>query len=443
MSIFRITAIATACVAAFSFSALATPLDAAKVKTAVEGQMSAFIADHKVITEIESSTGDKVGSRKMAEWLKGKFDPLGYAVEFRENTTSTHVIARKKGEGETRVLILGHTDTVHPTGSLAKQPYSYDPHSGIAKGPGAGDSKASVAQLVHFAESLEKLGYKNYGEMIFYFDGEEEVGSDLEQNLLVELAKQADLALSVDTARPDWGLVTQRKWAVGYDIKVTGITGHSGNAPQSSASATVELANQITRIMQLASQLPADPAQFSDEALAKRGVSDHGQFIPDVTINFGVIETSNTKGNSIPEDALAKFEVRGYKQADRDRIDIELKNIAATPSVGGTKVELISAGFPSPAMEKTPAVAKLVNYYKDIVKQQYGADVVEWSSGGVTIGNVTGQYIPTIDGLGVDTKDEHSLMKETTDMNMFAPRTVSMILLLDNVANEGLLVTSK
>ncbi len=438
MSYLRVAPLTAACLAALSMSAFAAPLDAAKVKATVEGQFPAFVQDHKTITEIESPTGDKAGSRKMAEWLKAKFEPLGYTVSFRENDSSTHVIARKKGEGKQRVLILGHTDTVQPVGSLAKQPYSFDPKTGIAKGPGVGDSKASVAQLLHFAQSLEKLGYKNYGEMIFYFDGEEEVGSDLEEQLLEELSKQADLTLSVDTSRPDWGLTTQRKWSANYDLKVHGVTGHAGNAPQSSASATVELANQITRIMKLASPLPKDPAQFSAEGLKKRGLSDHGQYIPEVTINFGVVETGNKKRNSVPADALAKFEVRAYDPALMQKLDSAIKKIAATPSVGGTRIELKGPFSTLPAMAKTPQAARMVESYKNIIKQQYGAKVVEWSGGGVTIGNFTSKHIPTIDGLGVETDYEHDLNKETADLNTFAPRTVGMILLLDDVANNGL-----
>jgi glutamate carboxypeptidase len=438
MSFRRIAPLTAACLAAFSMSAFAAPLDPAKVKAVVDAQVPAYLQDHKAITEIESPTGDKAGSRQMADWLKARFEPLGYKAEYRENDGGTHVILRKKGEGQQRVLILGHTDTVQPKGSLAKKPYSYDAKTCLSQGPGAGDSKASVAQLLHFAQAMEKLGYKNYGEMIFYFDAEEEVGSDLEEKILDELAKQADLTLSVDTARPGWGLTTQRKWAANFDISVKGTTGHAGNSPQSSASATVELANQITRIMKLASPLPKDPSQFTPAGLAKRGLVDHGQFIPELTINVGVIETSNTKRNSVPAAATAKLDIRGYKAEDLKKIQAAIAKIAATPVVGGTKVEVKGPFGFLPAMEKTPAAARLVESYKKIVKQQYGANVVEWSGGGVTIGNFTAKHIPTIDGLGVETDYEHDLDKETVDLKTFAPRTVSMILLLDEVAAQGL-----
>lgn len=425
-----------------SFSSFAA-LEAERVKLVVGDAFPAYLADHKTITEIESPTGNLEGSKKMAEWVKAQFEALGYQVEFRQNEQGTHVIANIKGSGKLRVLLLGHTDTVQPVGSLAKQPYSYDESTGLVKGPGAGDSKASVAQLLHFAKSLKQLGFDNFAEMTFYFDAEEETGSATEDQILEELAKRHDLTLSVDSSPTGWGMNTQRKWVVNYEINVEGLTGHAGNSAQSSASATVELANQITRVMKLATPLPGNPADYTAEALKKRGVVDHGQFLPEITINVGVIKTGNTKVNAIPKDAYAKLDIRGFKSADRDRIDAELKKIAASPTVKGTKVTLVGPSNAMPAMEKTPQAAKLAEIYKSIAHKQYGANVVEWATGGVSIGNFTSRYIPTIDGLGVETSNAHDLENERADVRTFVPRTVVMIMTLDKVVEEGVIAPAK
>lgn len=79
--------------------------------------------------------------------------------------------------------------------------------------------------------------------------------------------------------------------------------------------------------MKLATPLPGNPADYTAEALKKRNIVDHGQFLPEITINVGVIKTGNTKVNAIPKDAYAKLDVRGFKSADRDRIDAELKKL--------------------------------------------------------------------------------------------------------------------
>ena len=418
-------------------------LEAAKVQKLIEDSFPTFLADHKTVTEIESPTGDLEGSKRMAEWLKKQFEPLGYDVEFRQNDKGTHIIANAKGEGKLRVLILGHTDTVQPVGSLAKQPYAYDEETGLVKGPGAGDSKASVAQLVQFARALKQLDFNNFAEITFYFDAEEETGSATEDEILAELAQRHDLTLSVDSSPANWGMNTQRKWVVNYELKVEGITGHAGNSAQSGASATVELANQITRIMQLASPLPGNPEDYTPEALEKRGIIDHGQFLPPVTINVGVISTENTKVNAIPKDAYAKLDVRGFKASEREHVDAEIRKIVANPTVKGTKVTLVGPFNEMPAMEKTPQAEKLADIYKDLAKQLYGADVVEWATGGVSIGNFTSRHIPTIDGLGVETTAQHDLENERADVRTYAPRTVIMILLLDKVVNDEVITPAK
>ena len=425
-----------------SFSSYAA-LDAGRVRQVVGDAFPAYLADHKTITEIESPTGNQEGSKKMAGWIKTQFEALGYSVAFRQNDQGTHVVASIKGDGTLRVLLLGHTDTVQPVGSLAKQPYGYDESTGLVKGPGAGDSKASVAQLLYFAKSLNQLGFSNFAEMTFYFDAEEETGSATEDEILGELARRHDLTLSVDSSPTGWGMNTRRKWVVNYDINVEGLTGHAGNSAQSSASATVELASQITRIMALATPLPGEPADYTAEALKARGIADHGQFLPEITINVGTIGTDNTKVNAIPKDARARLDIRGFRSADRDKIDARLKEIAASPTVRGAKVTLTGPLNAMPAMEKTPQAARLADIYRGIAHEQYGADVVEWATGGVSIGNFTSRYIPTIDGLGVETSDAHDLENERADVRTFIPRTVVMIMMLDKVTEEGVIVPAE
>ena len=417
--------------------ALAAPpaLDSGKVKQVVGSQYGDFVKDLELLVNIDSGTGNTEGSAKIAAILKERLEPLGASVEFRPNSKGTHVIARLAGEGSLRVLLSPHTDTVFEAGEAAKRPFRVDAN-GFAYGPGAGDCKASVTQMVYLVKSLKELGLKNFKEIIIFFDAEEEIGSDDETAILNELAKQVDIALIVDTARPDWGIATQRKGSARYDIKVTGISGHAGNAPQASASATMELANQLTLLYKLASPLPKDPLSYSADALKARGISDHGQFIPDNSINVGVISTTNTKRNRIPDNALAQIEVRCYTTAELQRLDREIKALAGKTVVPGTKVT-IEGGIGTTPMEKTPQAVKFIDMYKAIAKKEYNANVVEWVAGGITVGNDTAKYVPTIDALGVesDPMTEHT-EREPVNLNTFVPRTVTLILFIDQIAQS-------
>jgi glutamate carboxypeptidase len=96
---------------------------------------------------------------------------------------------------------------------------------------------------------------------------------------------------------------------------------------------------------------------------------------------------------------------------------------------------VVSGKIHTGPMEKTPQVQKLVDIYKAIVRREYGAEVIEWVAGGLTDGNCTAKFIPTVDALGVENFEEHT-DHETVDLNTAVPRTVALVLLVAEVT-EG------
>jgi glutamate carboxypeptidase len=401
------------------------------IKDMVEQQFDNFVRDLEHITNIDSGNGDPEGTEKVAKVVGGWLQELGGEIEYRTNSRSTHLVARFKGKGSFRLLMVAHIDTVFGKDEVQKRPFRMDENK-IAYGPGVGDDKASVVQTVYAIKLLQELGFNEFGEIILYYNGEEEGGSPTAQQIVAELSQQADMAIIMDTARPNWGIVAQRKGSATYTIQVQGISGHSGNAPHTSASAIMELGNQISMLYKLASPLPTDPLSYTREELEKRGIQDRGQFIPKNTINVGVIGSSNDKINTIPGDAFAQINVRCYKVAEQERLDREIRELANSTVVPGTKVS-ITGGIVTGPMEKTEKVQRLVHLYKEIVKREYNAEVGEWVSGGLTDGNRTAKYIPTIDALGVENYDEHT-DHETADLNTFTPRTVALVEYIREVA---------
>lgn len=394
------------------------------VKQRVENYLPSFIEDLKTITNIDSGNGDPEGTEKVAktigEWLSG----VGAKLEYRRNERSTHLIARFKGKGKLRLLMIAHIDTVFEKGEAAKRPFKLDKETMFAYGPGVGDDKATVIQTIYTMKVLKDLDFNDYGEIIIYYNGEEEGGSPTAEEIVSELSQQADICIVMDTARPNWGIVVQRKGSANYEIKVEGIEGHHGNASQSSASATMELGNQISLLYKMASPLPKDPENYTHTKLIERNIVDHGQFIPENTINVGIIGTSNQRINVIPKDAFAKINVRCYKVSEQQRLDAEIKALPTKTVVPGTKVT-VTGGIQTGPMEKTPQVQKLVDLYKEIVRTEYNAEVIEWVAGGLTDGNRAAKFVPTIDALGVENYEEHTV-REYVDLKTAVPRTVAL-----------------
>ena len=329
------------------------------------------------------------------------------------------------------ILLVAHVDTVFKKGEAARRPFRVDENN-FAWGPGVGDDKATVVEVIYGLEALKAAGFDNFKEIIYYTNGEEEGGSKTAEDIVAELSQQSDFAIIMDVARPNWGIVTQRKGNAKYRVEVIGKGGHHGNASQSCANAIHQLAYTITELQKLASPMPGNPEDYTAAALKARGIVDAGQFIPQNTVNVGVIGSTNDKISVIPGDAFCEVNIRCFTIEEQQRIDAEVKALADKVVIPGTSIK-ITGGIVTGPMQKTAQAQKMVDVYKRIVKEEYGAEVNEWVAGGLTDGNRTAKFVPTLDALGVENYDEHT-DHESVDLNTAVPRTTAFALTLAELA---------
>lgn len=420
-------------IALYSTAQASVPTDA-QIKKAVEESFKPFLKELEAMVNIDSATGNKDGVYKISMMIEKYMQNLGAKTEIYEepknSTAGRHVVARFKGTGKDKVLILVHFDTV-PTTKNGTYKFRYDSKTGIGYGPGAGDSKASVVQVMQLMTIFKKLNYFPYKEVIIHFSSNEEGGSDLEQEIGVRLAKEVDYALVTDTGRPDFGIVTRRKTTGTYTVEITGKSGHAGNAPQASANAITELGYILTKLHALSSPMPGgknhNPADYTTEASNKKGVKDRGQFIPDNSINTAVVSTTNTKSNVIPDNVKLLINIRCYSEAEHKKIEKALYDMAKNPVVGGVTVK-VEGEMKYPPYGGTEGSKKMADLYKKVAKDKAGKTVTEWTAGGVTIANLTSLYAPTIDCIGVDADPlkEHTYHEEV-DLKSYVPRQITMI----------------
>ncbi len=403
-------------------------LSSEQIGTAVEKRMPAFLKDLEEWVGIDSNTGNMDGSRRIAGMLKKRIESAGGTYEERVSTEKggVHVIARFKGTGKKKAALIVHTDTVFNTRD-GKFPFRYDEKSGLAYGPGVGDCKASALMAVHVFEIFAELKQRPFGELIVYFDAEEEGGgSVMERAIAVELAKESDYVFLADTGRPGFGVVSKRKTNGSYTFTIEGVDGHAGNAPHAAVNALLEACHLGTRLAALGSPMPSDPWNYTTEALKKKGVRDTGQFIPANVLNVASLHCPNDKSNVVPNAATLLVNLRCYEQSEHERIVGEMEKLVANPVVPGAKISMTGSQGARP-MELTPEARKMIDLYSAIAKRECGRDVVEWTAGGVTMANQTAQICPTIDSVGVDTDPmvEHS-EREVMEPKLFIPRTVTL-----------------
>jgi len=208
--------------------------------------LSLLLADLRELVECESPSGDLAAVARSADVVaRIGTARLGVAPEYVVLDGRTHLRWRL-GAGPSRVLVLGHHDTVWPMGALATHPWSLE--DGVLRGPGCFDMKAGLAMALHAAAGLDGV--------TILVTGDEELGSPSSRGLVEEESRRAEAALVLEASADGGALKTERKGVSLYDVRVTGRAAHAGLEPERGVNATLELAHQTLLVHAL-----SDPAR--------------------------------------------------------------------------------------------------------------------------------------------------------------------------------------
>lgn len=324
-------------------------------------RIQAAVALLRELVVLESPTEHVEGVRAVAERVGAELETRGAQLRFEGN----NLVAELPGEGEP-LLVLGHTDTVWPVGTLASMPFRVS--NGLAYGPGAFDMKGGLVVLV---EALRAAGPRRRPLRVF-LTADEERGSLTAREPLREAAAGVAAALVLEPPTPAGALKTARKGIRRFRLVVEGREAHAGTHPEDGASAIEELAHQVLRIKALA-----------DES---RGLS----------VNVGVIR-GGTQGNVVAAHAEARVDVRLAYAADSARLDDALRSLQS--AVEGTKL-CLEEEYGRPPLERTGASAALFAKAAEHGRA-LGLELREAASGGGSDGNLVGALgVPVLDGLG-------------------------------------------
>lgn len=266
--------------------------------------------------------------------------------------------------GPTRVLILGHFDTVWPLGTLQRWPFASD---GVrATGPGTFDMKAGIVQALFGLSLLDDLS----GVSIL-LTSDEEIGSPTSRALIEAEAKGARAALVAEPSAAG-ALKIARKGVAMYRVDIEGRAAHAGLEPWNGANALVELAHQVLRIREI-------------ERLA------------DGTTVTPTVASAGTARNVVPALASLDVDVRILSDSEGMRVDDAMRRLA--PIEEGTRVS-IGGGMNRPPLPQESS-ADLFERARAI-GERLGLSALEGVAvGGASDGNFTaGIGTPTLDGLG-------------------------------------------
>ena len=339
----------------------------------------------RALVEAESPSGDERGSRAVVELLAEAASSARCVKSVERIDVSNvgqHLVIRafpdKAAAGN--ILLVGHTDTVHPRGSIAERPWRLEANR--AYGPGVFDMKANCALAVGLLHALSDLDFSPDCGVILVLVCDEEVGSASGWPLLKAIALQEKVrhALVLEPPAPGGLVKTGRKGTGIYHLRVEGRAAHAGLDPQKGASAILELARQTARLH-----------EFNN--------SENG-----ITVNVGVVQ-GGTRSNVVAAEADAEIDVRFSTAEEAKAVDELLLNL--TPFDSRVRIK-VTGGINRPPLERTEQVVKLYELARSI-GGMLDFDLGETQVGGASDGNFLASLgIPVLDGLGIDGDGAHA-----------------------------------
>ena len=353
------------------------------------------------LVDIESPSGEPPRQVPVRAVLVDELEPLGYAVELVDAPEyGDHLVARPTGPAEDRPsqLLIGHMDTVWPLGTAVDRPATVD--GANLTGPGSFDMKAGLVQMLYALRSLRDLGLEPPADPVVFVNTDEEIGSPHSRRRLELLAAGASRAFVLEGSYGAAGSLKVGRKGVGrYVIRAFGAAAHAGLEPGEGASAVLEISHQIQKLFEL-----------ND---VERGV----------TVNVGTVD-GGMRPNVIAAEASAHIDVRVFTAEDGERVDAAIR--ALEPVNDDVRLE-VEGGFDRPPMERNPANEDLWRQASSI-GEELGLDLDAAVVGGASDGNLTSQFVPTLDGLGAVGGGAHRVDEHVAIESM--PERAALVALL-------------
>ena len=356
------------------------------------------------IVEIESPSYDVERSKLVALWIENEARKIALDVEIERVSAEKfgdHIIIRCFPQREGKILLLGHTDTVHPVGTKIMNPTRIE--DGKFFGCGIFDMKSGIVLMLESLRFFAETGTEPSRSLTILLSCDEEVGSFTGRDLVEREAAGAYASLVFEPSAVG-RVKTGRKGTGMFTIKARGIPAHAGLEPEKGASAILEMARQIEKLHTL------------------------NNVAAGTTVNVCTIRGGTTT-NVIPEHAECTVDVRFSAMDEASRIEDAFAGLQ--PFDDGVSLE-ISGGVNRPPMERTKAIADLFEKVRSI-GANFDYEVGETQVGGASDGNfIAALGVPVLDGLGIAGDGAHRLDEHILVDDIAKRATLVTLLLLES-----------
>jgi glutamate carboxypeptidase len=332
-----------------------------------------FTAFLRTLVSSESPTGVPAAQGEVQGIVRAALNDVGYSVtHIPGRATGGHLYAvpRARIRGRPAQLLVGHTDTVWPLGTLEDMPVREE--NGRLYGPGSFDMKAGLAGIVFALRALHDLGIQPPATPVVFVNSDEEVGSPESRRWVERLARRSCRAFVLEPGLGASGSIkTARKGVLRFDVTLLGRAAHAGLEPDAGASAIRELGRFIRYVYDLEDR-------------------ENG-----TTVNVGVVD-GGIAANVVAPVARAQVDARVTTAGEERRVREGV--LAFAPVTRGVSAE-VALGIAAPPLERSPRNRRLWRIVR-AAGMELGLDLEETSVGSASDGNTTSRFTATVDGLG-------------------------------------------
>jgi glutamate carboxypeptidase len=317
-----------------------------------------------------------------------------------------HLVARtpatitKKHKGK-KLFLIGHMDTVFEP-DMPENPVTLLNDS-IATGQGANDMKGGDVVMIIALQALHAQGLLKDAAITAYLTGDEEQAGyprSVSRGDFIETAKQSEIALAFEGANGLNSVATARRGASGWQLKVTGKTGHSSGVFTDYAGygAIYEAARIVN--------------SFREELSQEKYLTfNPGVFIGGSDMQYEEAKASGTaigKTNIISPNAVVTGDLRFLTEQQKQNARNKMQSIV-NQSLKGTKATIqFVDGIPS--MAPTPGNDSVRAVISEVTQKMGMGATVAGDPGSRGAGDISyvAQFMDCIDGLGASGKGAHA-----------------------------------
>jgi len=375
----------------------------------IADQQSNMVSLLDDLVSIDSNTHDKVGVDRVGARIRAFLEAEGIACEttpVAEHGDALHA-RLTGGSGNAPVLLMGHMDTVFPTGEVARRPFRVEGNLGY--GPGCSDMKAGLVMNAFLLVGFLKTGGPPV-PLHALFTGDEEIGSPTSRPIIETAAREARAVFNSEPGRSNGNIVSGRRGGAFYRVRVTGRSAHSGLNPADGRSAIHELARKIG------------------------AWQDLGDTQDDISINIGIIAGGQSV-NTVAPDAMAEIDLRFTAPDDEAKFEAAITAIAKNCLQDGVTGEVETLGRFRPMAQNDGARA-LTQLYLDAAHDLGQTTQAEFTRSCADSGVASATGTPTVCATGPIGAKAHS-QDEYVKLDTFVPRAQAVALSILKLASEG------